>query len=277
MAESCNTVFYDIGLQLDRLDTDLLPEAAGAFGFGQPTGILGVEEERGVNPDPAWKRAEYNDSWFTGDTLNMSIGQGFVAVTVLQIANAYAAVATNGVVNTPVIVQSIEASGAAPQLIERRSISVLPTSGETLEQLQAALRTTVSQPYGTGFYVFRGSVLRVAGKSGTAEDQVVDSEQLAALEEDDESQPSDQQSEEDDGEIEVELSSQQDDEQSQEEEDADQIGPFNTHAWFSAWANFQNPQLVVTVVLDDGKSGSDDAGPIVRRILEGAILNDWVP
>ena len=114
-----------------------------------------------------------NEAWFTGDTLNMSIGQGFVSVTVLQMANAYAALATNGVVSTPIVAQSIEAGGSPPQLIERRSISVLPVSADTLEQLQSALRTTVSQPYGTAFYVFQGSVLRVAGKSGTAEDLVV--------------------------------------------------------------------------------------------------------
>ena len=271
LAESCNTVFYEIGLKLDRVDPELLPATAGGFGFGQPTGVIGLNEEGGVNPGPGWKAAQFNEGWFTGDTLNMSIGQGFVSVTVLQMANAYAALATNGVVSTPIIAQSIEPAGSPPQVIERRSISVLPVSADTLEQLQAALRTTVSQPYGTAFYGFRGSVLRIAGKSGTAEDQVVDAETLATV---------DEEAAEGDEEIEVELTSEQTEdeqaEQEQEEEEA-QIGPYFTHAWFSAWANFEEPRLVVTVVLDDGKSGSDDAGPIVQRILEGAILNNWVP
>ena len=275
LAESCNTVFYDIGLQLDRTDDALLPSTAHGFGFGQATGIIGLDEQLGVNPDPDWKIAQLNDSWYTGDTLNMSIGQGFVAVTVLQMANAYAALATNGVVNTPIIVLSIEADGAQPQLIERRSISVLPVSKETLGQLQAALRTTVSQPYGTGFYVFRGSVLRIAGKSGTAEDQVIDAEALAEVNE------AEEQEAQQDEPIAVELNSQQEQQESaaQAEEEAQPPvpGAYSTHAWFSAWANFEEPQLVVTVVLDDGQSGSDDAGPIVRRILEGAILNGWVP
>ena len=176
LAESCNTVFYDVGLTLDRIDEGLLPSVASGFGFGQATGIQGLNEERGTNPGPDWKAAELNEAWYTGDTLNMSIGQGFIAVTVLQMANAYAALATSGVVGTPIIAQSIEPSGQPPTVIERRSISVLPISADTLEQLQAALRTTISQPYGTGFYVFQGSVLRAAGKSGTSEDQIVEAD-----------------------------------------------------------------------------------------------------
>ncbi len=267
LAESCNTVFFDLGLSLDRLDETFLPTVASGFGFGQPTGVIGLDESAGLSPSPAWKSQQLNEAWFTGDTLNMSIGQGFVAATVLQVANAYSALATNGVVSTPVIVQSIEPRGAPPQVIERRPISVLPVSADKLEQLQAALRTTVSQPYGTGFYVFRGSVLRIAGKSGTTEDLVVDAEAVADI---DESQS------EGSGETNQstqEAATQQDGQQS----DADQSERYSTHAWFSAWANFEDPRLVVTVVLDDGQSGSDDAGPIVRRVLEGAILNNWVP
>lgn len=269
LAESCNTVFYDIGLRLDRIDEDILPNTAAGFGFGRQTGIIGLNEESGVNPGPDWKIREVNEAWYTGDTLNMSIGQGFVSVTVLQMANAYSAVATNGVVGTPIIVQSIEPADSPPQVIERRSISVLPVSADSLEQLQAALRTTISQPYGTGFYVFRGSVLRVAGKSGTSEDVILDPE---ALDEDEEVQQADE-------EIEVSLNSEDgEDGQAGAEDDAEaETNRSINHVWFTGWANFEDPRLVVTVVLDDAASGSDDAGPIVRRILEGTILNNWVP
>ena len=272
LAESCNTVFFELGLNLDRIDENLLPSVASGFGFGQPTGIVGLNEEPGVSPSPEWKAAHVNEAWFTGDTLNMSIGQGFLAATVLQVANAYAALATNGVVSTPIIAQSVEPSGKPPTVTQRRSLSVLPVSAETLEQLQAALRTTVSQPYGTGFYVFRGSVLRFAGKSGTTEDQVVDTEALASVDEEDAEQ-------QEKAEIEVELNGENegDEQENQQEAEEEQTVSYSTHAWFSAWANFEDPRLVVTVVLDDGKSGSDDAGPIVRRIIEGAILNNWVP
>ena len=266
LAESCNTVFFDVGLELDRIDEQLLPTVAAGFGFGQRTGILGLNEEPGVNPGPGWKRERINEAWFTGDTLNMSIGQGFVAVTVLQMANAYAALATNGVLGAPIIAQSIEPAGQPPTVTPRRSLGVLPISADTLAQLQTALRGTIAQPYGTGFYVFQGSVLRVAGKSGTSEDQIVEADAEVDTE----------QSE--DEEIEVELSSGQEasDDQQAEAEDEDDDGPAN-HVWFTGWANFDEPRLVVTVVLDNAISGSDDAGPLVRQVLEGAILNDWVP
>ena len=268
LAESCNTVFFEVGLNLDRVDEQLLPSVASGFGFGQRTGILGLNEESGVNPGPEWKEEQYNEAWFTGDTLNMSIGQGFVAVTVLQMANAYAALATNGVVSTPIIVQTIEPQGRPPEVIDRRSISVLPISADTLEQLQAALRTTISQPYGTGFYVFQGSVLRAAGKSGTSEDQIVESDALADNVDDEAEQ---------DEEIDVELNSEQNgqddsEESADEEEDEEDRQSFN-NVWFTGWANFEEPRLVVTVVLDSARSGSDDAGPLVRHILEGALLN----
>ncbi len=269
LAESCNTVFFELGLELDRQDDTILPATASGFGFGQLTGIIGLDEQPGLIPSPEWKRDQLDDAWYTGDTLNMSIGQGYVAVTVLQVANAYAALATNGVVGTPMIVQSIEASGSPPQLLERRSISVLPVSRETLEQLQASLRTTVSQPYGTGYYVFQGSPLRIAGKSGTTEDLVNDPQSLEQVAEQDEQDA--------DAEDDQQQSEAQEEDAQAEETNAEDDQPIGTHAWFSAWANFEEPQLVVTVVLDDGRSGSDDAGPIVRRVLEGAILNGWVP
>lgn len=269
LAESCNTVFYDIGLQLDRQDPEILPRVARGFGFGERTGVIGLSEEHGVIPGPDWKEAVLNEAWYTGDTLNMSIGQGFVAVTPLQMANAYAALATNGVIATPLIIQSIEPEGAPPQTIQRRSTNLIPVSGETLEEIQAALRTVVSRPYGTGFYQFEGTVLRVAGKSGTAEDQVIDPESIATVDEEDDGQSEQTQEQS------QQAADQSEDESEQPEEPPPAL--FSTHAWFSAWANFNEPRLVVTVVLDDGASGSDDAGPIARQVLEGAILNEWVP
>ena len=265
LAESCNTVFYEIGLQLDRLDDELLPAIAAGFGFGAPTGVVGLAEESGVNPSPLWKREFLNEPWYTGDTLNMSIGQGFVAVTPLQMANAYAAMATTGVVSTPVIAHSIEPVNAPPEPIERRAINVLPISAETLSQLQAALRGVVSQPYGTGWGPFNGSALRVAGKSGTAEDQVIDAEVIATVNEEAEQQAA------------ADQAQQEQSEQVAQEGPPEPVGPFFTHAWFAAWANHDDPRLVVAVVLDDGKSGADDAGPIARRILEGALLTGAVP
>ena len=275
LAESCNTVFYEVGLTLDRIDehSPAFGRFAG-FGFGQPTGILGLSEEGGVNPGPSPGRLkQINEAWYTGDTLNMSIGQGFVAVTVLQMANAYAALATNGVVGS-----------ADHRAVDRTCRFAASSDRATLDQRPAGVGRDAGSVAGgaahDGLAAVRHGLRRLqpqrpagtAGKSGTAEDQVIDPETLAALNE----EAAAQQSQEE--EIEAELASdQQASEEDEQEEEEDRIGPYTTHAWFAAWANYDEPRLVVTVVLDDGESGSDDAGPIARRVLEGAMLNDWVP
>ena len=262
LAESCNTVFYEIARALDRQDPSLLSRVAGGFGFGLPTGVVGIYEEAGVNPSPAWKIANRGDNWYTGDAINASIGQGYVSVTALQLANAYAAIATTGVLYTPMAVISIEPPGLEPTLLERRAISVLPVSSKTLGDLQQSLRDVIAKPYGTGFLPFTNSPLQAAGKSGTAEDRVIDVETIASVEAEDDADETDASEE-----LEV--------------EDEPQAPPppapaFSTHAWFAAWAEYENPRLLAAVVLDDGVSGADNAGPIARRVLEGALGNDWV-
>ena len=95
----------------------ILPTFARGFGFGQPTGINGLPEAHGLVPDPAWKKAERNDDWYLGDSVNLAIGQGFFLASPLQVANAYAAVARGGSLMTPVLVskQGSQAFQAQPK------------------------------------------------------------------------------------------------------------------------------------------------------------------
>lgn len=224
IAESCNTVFYELGQRLHEQDEATLSAFSAGFGFGRPTGVIGVREEAGVNPGPEWKRLERNDFWYTGDTINLSIGQGFLAATPLQITNAYAALATDGILLTPLVAGSLRTpDGEIIETFSAAPTGVLPVSADTLADLRWATRRVITSPVGTGAYPFRGSPLAVAGKSGTAEDR---------------------------------------DEQS--------------HALFVAYANFNDPSLIVTVVLDDGESGADEAGPLARQVLERTILAGWV-
>ena len=224
LAESCNSVFYQIGAELYARDEDVLTEFADGFGFGQSTGVVGLHDEAGVNPGPDWKRINENDFWFAGDNVLMSIGQGFLLATPLQITNAYAALGTDGIVSSPIVVGSLRTpEGEMVAQFESEPISVLPVSAETLDYLQSATRQVISTRRGTGWVPFNGSGVLAAGKSGTAEDQ---------------------------GEQE--------------------------HALFVAYANIPDPSVVVTVVLDDGESGADDAGPIVRRIMEQALFGGLI-
>jgi penicillin-binding protein 2 len=168
---SCNPVFYEMALRLDHIDPNILPNFARGFGYGQLTGINGLDEAPGVVPDPDWKEKNRGEPWYSGDSVNMAIGQGFLLVTPIQIANAYSAIADGGVLRKPLLVRSIaEPGGAAAQEFTAEEIGALPVSDATLAEIRRGLTLVTQNPGGTSYQVFASSSLDVAGKSGTAED-----------------------------------------------------------------------------------------------------------
>jgi len=171
LVNSCNTIFYAIGRELDAMDPDYLPKMAKAFGLGAPTGIPYLPEAAGVAPDPAWKLETFGDYWATGDAVNLAIGQGFLQVTPLQLANAYAAIANGGDLLQPYIVSTlVDPDGAKESVGERVVRGQLPVSASTLAALQSALRDQTSDPNGAGSYrVFGDMPWPIAGKTGTAQ------------------------------------------------------------------------------------------------------------
>lgn len=171
LVNSCNTVFYAIGRDLDAKDPEYLPGMAKAFGLGSPTGIPYLPEAAGAAPDPAWKLETIGDYWATGDAINLAIGQGFLQVTPLQLATAYAAIANGGDLLQPYIVSDlVNPDGAREPVGERVVRSRLPVSEKTLTALQAALRAQTSDPNGAGSYrVFGDMTWPIAGKTGTAQ------------------------------------------------------------------------------------------------------------
>src|SRR5439155_697989 len=82
-------VFFELAKGADEHDEYALPNMARSFGFGNLTGIKGLEEAAGIVPDPKWKQDNIGEPWYRGDAVNMGIGQGFVTATPLQIANAF--------------------------------------------------------------------------------------------------------------------------------------------------------------------------------------------
>jgi penicillin-binding protein 2 len=214
---SCNPVFFDIAATLDPIDENILPEFTRAFGYGAPTGINALDEAPGVVPDPKWKEENIGDYWYTGDAVNMSIGQGFVSATPLQIANVYSSLAGGGVLRKPLLIKSIsEPGGAAAQELQAETIHPLPISPATLDTIKQGLTLVTQSPGGTSYQVFAGSSVDAAGKSGTAED----------------------------------------------------IGFGANHVFFVAYANRSAPSIVVLAALETGESGSREAGPMVRKVLE---------
>ncbi len=163
-AVSCNVMFWTLGRALGE---ERLPRYALALGLGQPTGIDLPAEAAGLIPTVEWKARVRKEPWYPGDTLNMSIGQGPVVVTPLQIARAVGALATGGTLVRPRLARRIlspegaEVSTIAPEIVGR-----VPLPPDAVQTLREGMRAVVDGGTGRGAAV-RG--LAMAGKTGSAE------------------------------------------------------------------------------------------------------------
>ncbi len=159
LMRSCNTLFYQVGLTLYNETDNFLSEVARKYGYGSPTGIVGLAEEGGLVPDAAWKVANRGEPWYPGDEVNLAIGQGDLLITPLQLANAYSAFAFDGL-RTPVIIQGQDPGPGT-------SLGLTP---EEHAHLLLGLKL-VTGASGTASAAFAFSGYNdFAGKSGTAED-----------------------------------------------------------------------------------------------------------
>lgn len=170
LVQSCDVVFYTVGKKLDDLDPNILPDYARQFGLGQLTGIQGVPESPGVVPDPKWKNATQHNGWSTGDAINLSIGQGYLLVTPLQMANIYNSIANGGTIWQPRLVSRIlNVDGSVAKDYPPVQKGKIPISPTDLAVMKQALLQVTTSPTGTATSVFTGFSPPVAGKTGTAE------------------------------------------------------------------------------------------------------------
>ncbi len=170
LTQSCNVVFYEVGLMLHRADPNLLSEWSRNYGLGSPTDIFGLREEsRGVVPDNAWKQSVLGEPVYDGDAVNAAIGQGYTLVTPLQIARLLAAVGNGGKLVRPRVIERIVAVDGVETLIEPEINGTLPAMPETLALIQNSLSAVTSEAGGTARQVFEGVDYTVSGKTGTAE------------------------------------------------------------------------------------------------------------
>ena len=171
---SCDPAFYTLGLALDRKDPFALANMARAYGLGQKTGINGVNEVPGIVPDPKWKEQNLQQPWYAGDGVNLSIGQGFLQATPLQMANAYSAIANDGDRRTPILIQEvIDPKGNVVQTFTAQEISHLPVSPATMKALHDGMLGVTSTPLGTAYYAFKSYTHPMEAKTGSAENQGV--------------------------------------------------------------------------------------------------------
>jgi len=154
--ESCDVYFYEVG---KRLGIDKIHKYAVGLGLGSPTG-LGLQKERpGLIPSTEWKRAKRGQDWYLGETFNSAIGQGYVAVTPIQLALMTAAVSNGGRVMQPTLIKD-------PRDV--RELSKIELKPDTLRLLKEGLSAVVNEDGGTA-RVAASNIVQIGGKTGTAQ------------------------------------------------------------------------------------------------------------
>ena len=166
---SCDTWFYQLGTQFYARDSLGMQQWARRLGLGHPTGLDLPAEAPGIVPTPGWLKRRYgaNAIWYEGQSVNLSIGQGYLTATPLQLAVAYAALANGGWVVRPHVAQAlVDPRGRVQKRFRwpaRRVKLVAP------ESIAAGLYAAANLPGGTSSAIFSDFPVKIAGKTGTAQ------------------------------------------------------------------------------------------------------------
>jgi penicillin-binding protein 2 len=233
LEQSCDVYFYEIS---NDIGIDRMHDYLDRFGLGRETGIDVTGERSGLVPSTEWKRRSFSNRsdqrWFQGETVIASIGQGYMLTTPLQLAAATAALATRGIRYQPRIVAAWEdpLSGERTLTTPVRLDDVALENGSYWDDILNAMNSVMQGARGTARAVGSGAPYRMAGKSGTAQ-----------------------------------VFSVGQDEEYDEEEVEERL---KDHALFIAFAPFENPQIAVAVIVENGSSGSGVAAPIARAIMD---------
>lgn len=228
---SCDTFFY--GLAMD-LGIERLTSFVSHFGFGKKTGLDIHGEIGGLLPTPDWKWRRWKQKWYPGETVIVGIGQGYTLVTPLQLAQATATLANDGVAMRPHLVASIqESSSGVSRPMPIISMDKIPLKPQNIALVKQGMMD-VTLPGGTAASVGAGSPYAIAAKTGTA--QVVGIKQNEKY-----------------------------NESSINERHRD-------HALFIAYAPADDPKIALAVIVENGGHGGSAAGPIARKVMDYYLL-----
>ncbi|TVQ25568.1 MAG: penicillin-binding protein 2 [Spirochaetaceae bacterium] len=167
IANSSNYFFYTLGNEY--LGADRIGNYARMFGLGERSGIDIPGERPGLIPSPTWKERTFGEPWVGGDTVNMSIGQGYTAVTPIQMTNVMAMVANRGTVYRPHLVQQVR-NPVTGQIVEQVQPEILrsaPIRESTFLHVEEGLRRAVTIGTARGTVITRA--VNSVGKTGTGE------------------------------------------------------------------------------------------------------------
>lgn len=228
IAESCNVFFYTIsgGFGSQKgLGVELIKKYLNLFGWGSPTNIDFPDDISGRVPNPAWKKEYFSNNkleqnWVLGDTYNLSIGQGYLSVSPLQVVTAFASIANGGKLFEPHIVQKIiDSDKNTIQETEPKVVREGFISSENLAIIREGMRDAVV--YGSSASL-NSLPVKVASKTGTA-----------------------------------------------------QTPKSNVfHNWVTVFAPYDDPQIVITVQLENVPGLQAAALPVVKSILQWYFTQD---
>jgi penicillin-binding protein 2 len=160
LAHSCNVYFYNLGLVLGPKN---ISNWLKKFGLDSKTFIDLPYEKKGFVPSPEWKKEKLNQNWYSGDTLNLSIGQGYLQVTPIAITLAINSIANGGYLIEPILLKKIEEKEALPAFKKAFAIN-----RENINIVKEGLRKVVSQTSGSA-RMLKNLSLKISGKTGTAQ------------------------------------------------------------------------------------------------------------
>jgi penicillin-binding protein 2 len=164
--ESCDVYFYNVGL---KLGVDRIHEMSETIGLTKTTGIDLPGEKSGVVPSTEWKRKTFGEPWYDGETVSVSIGQGAVWLTPIQLAQLSAFVANEGVTFKPQIVNKIVSpEGKTVKVFEPAMKANAKMRKDVFRKVKDAMRAVVNEPNGTA-YASRVPNINMSGKTGTAQ------------------------------------------------------------------------------------------------------------
>jgi penicillin-binding protein 2 len=169
LAESCDTWFYRLGDKFYARGSQGIHTWAHRLGLGHPTGFDVPGESPGLVPTPAWLKKTTGESWYEGQTINLSIGQGYLQVTPLQLAVAYSALANGGTVVRPHVADAI-LRGESVQMLRFKPVRKVKLVDQWA--IRDGLYQAAHSPNGTSASLFANFPVAVAGKTGTAESGV---------------------------------------------------------------------------------------------------------
>ena len=233
IVESCDTYYYALA---NDMGIDNISRFMGSIGLGSKTGVDLEGESEGVLPSTAWKKKRFKrpeqQKWFGGETISIGIGQGYNAYTPIQLAQAMAALANNGVMYRPHLVKYITDSKTGERrMIEPEPFRTLPWKPEHIETIKKAMVGVNTE--GTGKRAFAGAEYVSGGKTGTA--------QVFSL-------------------------------RGSEYKASRLRKDLHDHALFIAFAPAEQPKIALAVLVENGGFGAQSAAPIARMVIDYYLL-----